>query len=478
MKRSFLWLLPAMIVVGAGCTMAPRYVRPESTVAPRWPEGEAYPDSLSERALPVVTQLKEQEFFPDLRMQKVLVLASQNNLDLRLAALNVERVRATYKIKRGQVLPAINATGTEYRSKIPGDVYSTGGNFTTEEYKVDFGISAWEIDLFGRLRSEKNQAFQQYLASAEGHRGATLSLVSAVGQSYLSLAASREQLALAQSTLKSQREIYDLIRQQYEVGLASKLDLRRSQMQMNAAQGDLAQYTRQVAQGRNALNLLAGVPVPDELLPSGLDDVAAPPEVSAGLSSEVLLRRPDVMAAEHELEAANAFIGVARAAFFPRISLTALIGTASRSLSGLFSSGSDSWTFNPQVTTPLFDLRAPSGLKASKAQKDIAVAQYQKTIQTAFKEVADVLATKGTIDEQVAAQDSLVTAAQEAYQLAQDRYSKGLDSYLSVLDAQRTLYASRQGLVALRLAKLANRVQLYAVLGGGASDEKRMNAAK
>jgi len=478
MKRSLLWLIPTLILVGSGCTMAPHYVRPESSVASSWPAGDAYPDSLNEAGLPAVSELKEEEFFPDSRLQQVLALATQNNLDLRLAALKVEQVRAAYKIKRGQLLPAVNATGSEYRSKIPGDVYSTGGNFTTEEYKVDFGISAWEIDLFGRLRSEKNQAFEQYLASAEGRRGAELSLVSAVGQSYLSLAASREQLALAQSTLESQRSIYELIQRQYDAGLVSKLDLRRAQMQMNAAQGDLARYTRQVAQQRNALNLLAGAPVPDELLPSGLDDIAAPPEVSAGLSSEVLLRRPDIMAAEHELKAANAFIGVARAAFFPRISLTALIGTASRSLSGLFSSGSGSWTFNPQLTTPLFDMRTPGALRASKAQRDIALTQYQKAIQTAFKEVADALAAKGTIDEQVAAQDSMVSAAQEAYQLAQDRYSKGLDSYLSVLDSQRTLYSSRQGLVALRLAKLANRVQLYAVLGGGASEEKRTNPKK
>ena len=478
MKRSFSLLLPIILLLASGCTMAPRYVRPESTVATNWPKGEAYPDSTREAGLAEVQGLNEEVFFPDSRMQKVLALALQNNLDLRLAALNVERVRAAYKIKRGQLLPAINATGSEYRSKIPGDVYATGGNFTTREYKVDFGVSAWEIDLFGRLRSEKNQAFEQYLASEEGHRGARLSLVSAVGQSYLSLAASREQLALARSTLESQRSIYGLIQHQYDAGLASKLDLRRAQMQMNAAEADLAVYTRQVAQDKNGLNLLAGGPVPDELLPQGLDDLAAPLEVTAGLSSEVLLRRPDIMAAEHELKAANAFIGVARAAFFPRISLTALIGTASRALSGLFTAGSESWTFNPQVTQPLFDLRTPGGLRASAAQRDIAVAQYQKAIQTAFKEVADALATKGTVDEQVAAQDSLVVAAKEAYGLAQDRYTRGLDSYLSVLDAQRTLYASRQGLVGLRLAKLTNRVQLYAVLGGGSNEPEKVSAEK
>jgi len=291
--------------------------------------------------------------------------------------------------------------------------------------------------------------------------------VSAVGQSYLALAATRQQLELAQSTLEAQRKIYELIGQQYEVGMATKLALRQAEIQVRAAELDVAGYTQLAAQDVNALNLLAGARVPDELLPAGLDGVVPPRAIGAQLSSEILLGRPDIMAAEHQLRAANAYIGVARAAFFPRISLTALVGTASAALSGLFASGSDTWTFNPQVAMPIFDLRTHGALQVSQADQQIVLTEYQQAIQTAFREVADALAVAGTVDRQVAAQESLVEASSEAYDLAGDRYAKGIDSYLSVLDAQRSLYAAQQGLVGLRLARLANRIQLYAALGGG-----------
>ncbi len=467
MKRLNCSLLLVLIVFSGGCTMAPLYIQPEVSVPPEWPEGAAYPDSLAALEMTSAPEMTPREFFQDKRLQGVLELALANNLDLRLAALNVERVQAFYRIKRANLYPLVYAVGAETRHRTPADLSFTGSAMTVEEYSVDVGIASWEIDLFGRVRSEKNQAWEQYLASEAGRRGAQLSLVAAVGQSYLALAASREQLQLAQATLDSQQEFYSLIEKQYRAGLATTLDLRRVQTQLNIAQRNVAVYTQLAAQDENALNLLAGTQVPTELLPESLSSVTLPQEIDPGLSSLVLLGRPDIMAAEHQLKAANAYIGVARAAFFPRISLTALVGTASTSLSGLFSSGSDTWTFAPQIGMPIFDPRTHAALRVSQVDQQIVLTQYQKAIQSAFREVADALAVKGTIDQQVAAQESLVAATNETYDLAVARYNKGIDDFLSVSVAQRSLYGAQQVLVGLRMAKIANQVQLYAVLGGG-----------
>jgi multidrug efflux system outer membrane protein len=257
-----------------------------------------------------------------------------------------------------------------------------------------------------------------------------------------------------------------LIRKRQDVGLASELDLRRAQSQVDTARVDVARYTQLVAQDENALNLLVGSPMPQELLPADLVSVSPPKEVSPGLSSEVLLRRPDVLAAEHQLKAANANIGAARAAFFPRISLTTAIGTASADLSGLFKFGQGTWLFAPQIIMPIFDARTWSAYDVTKVEREISVAQYEKVIQTAFREVADALAVRGTVNQQIAAQQSLVDAVAETYRLSNARYTKGIDSYLSVLDAQRSLYGAQQGLIVLRLARLVNTVALYKVLGG------------
>ncbi|RKX34373.1 MAG: multidrug transporter [Verrucomicrobia bacterium] len=475
MKRLICSLLLLVVVLSAGCTMAPKYSRPEASVPPEWPEGLAYPDSLVISKLPSASEMSPQEFFEDTLLQQVIELALDNNLDLRLAALNVEKVRAYYKIKRADLFPSITALGVGGKSRVPADLSPTGAAGTIEQYSVDVGIASWEIDFFGRVRSEKNQALEQYLATESARRGAQISLVSAVGQAYLSLAASRELLQLAHSTLESQQAFYGLIERQYKGGLASKLDLRRAQTQVNIAQRNVAIYTQLAAEDQNALNLLAGTPVPSELLPENLSSVSPPRDVDPGLSSTVLLNRPDIMAAEHQLKAAYAYIGVARAAFFPRISLTALAGTASSALSGLFTSGSDTWRLGSQVALPIFDPRIHAALRVTEADQEIILTQYQKTIQVAFKEVADALAVKNTINQQVAAQESLVEATDETYSLAQKRYTKGIDNFLSVLDAHRSLYFSQQVLVTLRLAKLANQVQLYAVLGGGAMTATETN---
>ena len=258
-----------------------------------------------------------------------------------------------------------------------------------------------------------------------------------------------------------------MIRKRYDVGLTSELDLRRAQSQVDTARGDVARFTQLAAQDENALNLLIGSPMPPALLPSDLGSVSPPKELSPGMSSELLLQRPDVLAAEHQLKAANANIGAARSAFFPRISLTTAIGTASAGLSGLFKSGQGTWIFAPQITLPIFDARMWSAYDVTKVEREISVAQYEKAIQTAFREVADALAVQGTVSQQIAAQQSLVNAVAETYRLSNARYTNGIDGYLSVLDAQRSLYTAQQGLISLHLFRFTNLVTLYKVLGGG-----------
>ena len=284
---------------------------------------------------------------------------------------------------------------------------------------------------------------------------------------YLTLATDRENLELSRSTLESQQAGFALVKKRFDVGMVSELDLKQAQVPLDTARGDLARYTQRVAQDLNALNLLAGAPVPEEWLPANLGSVTPPREVAAGLSSEALLRRPDIIAAEHRLKGAYASVGAARAALFPRISLTASIGTASNELSNLFDARTRTWLFSPQFVMPIFDTRIWAALRVSKTDREIVLAQYEKTIQTAFREVADALAVRGTIDEQLAAQESLTATVGDAYRLADKRYSKGIDNYLSVLDAQRSHFAARQGLASLRLAKLSSQIQLYTALGGG-----------
>ena len=389
----------------------------------------------------------------------------KNNRDLRVAALNVERARALYRIQRAELFPKVETgvTATKQHVRISGGT----GLVTLQEYGVNLGISSWEIDFFGRIRSLSKRALEEYFATEQARRSAQILLVSEVANAYLTLAADRENLKLAQSTLESQQAAYNLIRRRFEVGLAPELDLRQAQTRVDAARVDVARYTELAAQDENALNLLAGSMVPADLLPQALSVVKPLPDVSPGTSSEVLLRRPDILQAENLLKAANANIGAARAAFFPRISLTSAIGSASGDLSGLFKSGSFVWNYAPQIVLPIFDARTWGGLKATKVEREIAVAQYEKAIQGAFREVADALARRGTMGDQMEAQQSLVDATAKTYRLSTARYEKGIDIYLNVLDAQRSLYTAQQGLIAIRLAKLANQVRLYAVLGGG-----------
>lgn len=471
MKTSVLVLLSGIAVCVAGCTLAPEYARPEAPVPAAWPAGPAYLGSPTEPNAPAPSELAWQDFFTDPKLRQVIATALENNRDLRLAASNVELARALYGIQRNELYPALYATAGGGEQRASADLTPPGQPRTSEQYNVNLAVLSWEIDFFGRLRNLRDRALQEYLATEQARRSAQILVVSSVANAYLALAADREGLALAQNTFEAQKAAYDLVRRQYEVGVATELDLRRAQIPMEVARGDVARYTQLVAQDENALNLLAGSGVPEDLLPAPLAGMSPPREVSAGLSSTLLLHRPDIIAAEHELRGAYANIGAARAAFFPRISLTAAVGTASDELSGLFGSGSDTWSYAPQAVMPIFDARTWSAYRVSRVQKELAVTSYERAIQNAFREVADALAVHGTVDRQISAQQSLVDAAAETYRLSTARYDKGMDNYLSVLDAQRSLYAAQQGLVYLRLAKLANQVRLYAVLGGGADSQ-------
>ncbi len=464
---------PLLIVVAllglAGCTtLAPDYTRPAAPVSAAWPSGPAYKESAAPATGVAAADLAWRDFFVDAGLRKVIELALVNNRDLRLAALTIEKTRALYQIQRAGLFPTVNASGIGGEQRLPAGVSTTGESMVARQYEVNLGFSSYELDFFGRIRSLKDQALEQYLASEQARRSTQITLVGEVANTYLTLAADRQYLKLAQDTLRSQEASYTLIQRRLAVGVSSELDLRQAQTRVEAARVDIARYIGRVAQDENALALLVGSPVPEEFLPTELGTVSALKELSAGLPSEVLQRRPDILQAENQLKAANANIGAARAAFFPRITLTSAFGTTSSDLSGLFGSGSASWIFAPRITLPIFDGgRNRANLEVAEADRRIALVQYEKAIQSAFREVADALAQRGTVGDQLAAQQSLVDATSRNYSLAEARYQRGIDSFLPVLDAQRALYGAQQGLIAVRLAQQTNGVTLYKVLGGG-----------
>ncbi len=334
MNRRLLFLLAGFGFILAGCTMAPKYTQPAAPIPDEWPQGPAYKDTQAVPEAPEVRELSRQAFFADKQLQEIIEMALDNNRDLRLASLNVERARALYGIQRAELFPVVNATGAGGKQRYSSDLISPGDPRTVEQYSAGLGIAAWEIDFFGRIRSLKDQALEAYLSTDEARRSAQIALVSEVARVYLTLGADRKNFKLAEFTLETQQAAYDLIRRQTEVGLATELDLRQAQIPVETARRDVSRFTQMVAQDRNALNLLAGSAVPEKLLPADLASVNPPKEIFPGLSSAALLNRPDIMAAEHQLKGAYALIGAARAAFFPRISLTTSIGTASDELSG------------------------------------------------------------------------------------------------------------------------------------------------
>jgi multidrug efflux system outer membrane protein len=420
------------------------------------------------------------------QLPALIALALDNNRDLRMAVLSIERARAQYGVERANLFPSIAATGQGSRSRTPQGVNATGSSNVNgqvnSQYSAQLGLSSYELDFFGRVRNLNDVALQAYLQVTENQRSVQLTLVAEVSNAWLTLSADQQRLQLAQETLASRQTSYALTERIFALGATSGLVLAQNQTTVDSARLEVASFTSLVARDRNALNALVGSSVPADLLPakaasdqSGLLVIAAAQPaasvllaVPADLSSRVLLQRPDVAAAEFSLRGTYASIGAARAAFFPSISLTASVGTGSNALSGLFESGSGTWNFIPQIRLPIFDAgRNQSNLEVAKANQGIALAQYEKVVQTAFREVADAFADRATLAQRLAAQTSLLEATQRTFTLSDARFKAGVDNYLTVLDAQRSLYAAQQTLIGLQLAEQANRITLYKVLGGG-----------
>ncbi|MBU1171592.1 MAG: efflux transporter outer membrane subunit [Proteobacteria bacterium] len=460
-----------LAVTASGCSLAPKYNRPKSPAPEAWPDGKAYKtinDGGDGRA---TSDIPWKEFFVNVPLQKVLDLALVNNRDLRVAMFNIEKMRALYRIQRSELFPGLNGNATANSQRISESLSSTGDSMIARQYNLNVGISAYELDLFGRVKSLKNKALEQFLATEQARSSTQIALVSEVAGAWLTLAADKERLKLAKDTFTAQQSSFSMIQRRFDLGASSELDLRQAQTRVEAARLDMARYTGKVAQDENALILLVGSPVPADLLPENLSVIDSKnsiiKQVNPSLPSSVLLSRPDILAAERQLKAVNANIGAARAAFFPRITLTGTFGVASSELDNLFSEGTV-WSFMPQISIPIFaGGRNKANLEAAKIDRDIAVANYEKAIQNAFREVSDALAQGGTVDDQITAQEALTYATAESYRLSDVRYKKGIDSYLSVLDAQRSLYSAQQAMIDARLLRLANRVTLYKVLGGG-----------
>jgi multidrug efflux system outer membrane protein len=473
MSKSLLSLAVAAFVLG-GCSLIPDYQQPQAPVADQYPQGPAY--SPAQAPAQAAAEQGWKQFFHDPALQQLIQVALENNRDLRVAALNIDAFAAQYRIQRADLFPAVSANGSGSRQRIPADSSQTGQAGINSSYSATVGISAYELDLFGRVRSLSEAALQQYFATEEGRRSTQISLVASVANAYLTWQADKELLKVTEDTLAAFEESYRLTARSNEVGVASALDLAQSRTSVENARAQLAKYTRQVAQDENSLALLLGTGVPANL-PAAQplsDELLA--DVPPGLPSDLLQRRPDILQAEYNLKAANANIGAARAAFFPSISLTANAGTLSPDLSGLFKGGSGTWLFQPQINLPIFNAGSLSAsLDYSKIQKDIGVANYEKSIQTAFQEVADGLAARGTYTDQVQAQRNLVSANQDYYRLAERRYRIGVDSNLTFLDAQRQLFNSQQSLITDRLAQLISQVNLYKALGGGWNEQTAKN---
>ncbi len=464
-------LLP---IFAGGCTLAPKYVQPKPPLPSDWTSGTGA------KAESGTTMRDWRNVIADEPTKRLVELALANNRDLRVAALNIVAAQAQYQIQRADLLPKIDATAGANMNRTPAKLSSSGKAVTSRTYSVGLGFSSFELDLFGRIQSLKDEALETFLATEASRRSVELSLVAEVATAYMTLAADREQLALAQEILETEQASYEIVRQRHEFGVANDLELAQAQTTVDTARVQRAKYEAQVTQDENALAVLVGMPLGPELLPAkSLAEITPPTPVPAGLPSEVLTRRPDVLAAEHQLKAANADIGAARARYFPSIGITSSVGFASSQVNDLFNSPAGAWSFVPQLTLPIFHTGAiRAGVKYSEAQRDIMVAQYEKTVQTAFKEVSDALALTASLEEQVKAQGSLVAASGKSYELSTLRYENGVDSYLTKLDSQRSYADSRQALIAARLSRLANTLTLYKALGGGWDSPEALTAEK
>lgn len=463
-RASLIAALAASTALGA-CTLAPTYHRPALAAPDAWPHAVAT-ETVSAGAL------AWRDVFLDPRLAGLIQLALANNRDLRIAAANVEQARAQYRIQRAPLLPQVNAQLSHSETVTPAAATGFGQALDIKQVNASLGLTAFELDVFGRLRSLSRSAQETYLASAETRRAVRIGLIAETASAYLRLASDRELAAVTQAALADRDEALRLTRKRFDAGVASDLDVSQAETLAEQARSDLAVAQALIGQDENALRLVVGAEPPADLLPpAGVSETTVLADLPAGLPSAVLTGRPDVLAAEHALKARNADIGAARAAFFPRITLTGALGSSSPALSGLFDPGTRAWNFATQIAMPLFAGGANvAGVQRADAARDAAVAQYEKAVQTAFREVADALAVRDTIRTRVEAQTRLAGAAERAQRLSQARFESGVDSYLTALDANRTLYVARQTLVTARLAEQLNRVELYKALGGGSVD--------
>ena len=465
-------VLAAVSVVG--CSFIPAHVRPEAPVPTRYP-GDASTAAPTGQA---AADIEWQRYFGDVRLQRLIEAALQHNRDLRIAVLNIEQARAQYQVRRADELPTVNAGATALRQPKVG-ANGSGGSISST-YTAGLQITLYEFDFFGRVRSLSQAQLAQFLGTEEARKTVQISLIASVANGWLALLADDELLAVTRQTLTTREESMTLTQLKFDHGASSELDLRQAESLLEGARVALAQQLRQRAQDENALALLLGEPAPADALPatttpgnttaSTLAETVLP-DLPAGLPSELLNRRPDIRQAEQQLIAANANIGAARAAFFPRITLSTSIGSASTELSGLFKAGSFAWSVAPQLVLPIFDAgRNQANLDVAQVGRDIAVAQYERAVQSAFREVADALAGRATLGEQLRAQQAQAKAEETRTKLADLRYRNGASSYLDVLDAQRSLFTAQQAVVQAQAAERQNRVTLYKVLGGGWKD--------
>jgi outer membrane protein, multidrug efflux system len=468
----------AMAVLLVGCTMIPRYQRPAPPVPAQYPE----PAGGTPGA--VAADIAAHEVFRDARLNRLVELALANNRDLRTAVLNVAQTQAQYRITRSALLPTVQGSASATRSEssfstaslVPGGVSGIGGlggasslSYTENSFSASVGVTSYELDLFGHVRSQTAQALEQYFQSEEAQRAAQVSLVGQVATQYLTLRETEELLQLSKDTLAAVQGSYDLNKATFDAGASNELDLRQSEGQVESARIDVETYQRQLDQAGNALQLLLGAPIPQDLPPpQPFSDDGMVADVPAGLPSDLIARRPDILEAEHALKAANANIGVARAAFFPTISLTGSVGVTSTQLSSLFKAGSGEWSFGPQISLPLFaGGKNIAELDVAKVDERLDVVAYEKAIQSAFREVADALVGVESYARQITLEQSLIVTQQRRLELATLRYRQGEDTYLNELAAQQDLFSAQQGLLQAQFNRLSAKVSLYQALGGG-----------
>jgi len=458
-----------LLMLITGCTMIPQYKQPDLPVPEKWPSGMAYLPSSSHGKVSAV-DMAWKDYFKSESLKTLIERTLANNRDLRIAVLNIEKAKGLYGIQHAETLPVIAGGASAAREGVPENISSTGRSQTSSTLSANIAVTAYELDFFGRVKSLNQEALETYLATEEAALNTRIALIAETSSAYLTYLADKKLLLLAKNTCKAQEKTYTVVKMQYEVGSATQLDLAQAATLVESSKASIAQYTRLTAQAKNAIVLIAGTKVDDLVDGSDtIDNLEFMENLPQGLPSRVLLARPDIRQAEHELKAANADIGAARAALYPKISLTSSLGLASDSLSSLFKSGAAfAWNFAPSLSIPIFNRE---GLKASLSvalvSEKIAAAQYEAVIQTAFREVADQLAARGTYQDQLAAQNALVTATQKTYDLAAARYQNGIDDFLTVLDSKRSLFSAEQTAVIVKQEYLINLVNMYKVLGGG-----------